>query len=257
MDTNQMKHDFRQRLLNRQPLIGTIVSSTDPAAAEVLAACGFDWLFIDMEHGAIDIASCYNMITATSGSACSPVVRVMEPSIAFTKPVLDSGAMGVIFPMITSKETAEAAVAAVRYPPAGERGWGPFYAPMRCQKKDSIDYYKSSDDIVIISLIEHIDAINNIEEITKVKGIDVFFIAPMDLAASMGYVGDRDHPEVKEAIARAEACIKKSHGSLGGLCLSASEGNDKIQNGYQVLLMGFDLLLMEVGVRSMLDGLNR
>ena len=79
----------------------------------------------------------------------------------------------------------------------------------------------------------------------------------MDLAASIGHVGDRDHPKVKEAIARAEACIKKSHGALGGLCLSASEGNDKIRNGYQVLLMGFDLLLMEVGVKSMLDGLNR
>ena len=105
------------------------------------------------------------MITATSGTMCSPVVRVMEPSIAYTKPVLDSGAMGIVFPMITSKETAEAAVAAVRYPPIGERGWGPFYAPMRWQKKDPIEYYKSSDDVVIISLIEHIDAINNIEEI--------------------------------------------------------------------------------------------
>ena len=180
--------------------------------AQMLSNSGFDWLFVDMEHGAIDIASCFNMITATSGSACSPVVRVMEPSITFTKPVLDSGAMGIIFPMITSKETAEVAV---RYPPAGERGGGPFYAPMRWQKNDSIEYYKSLDDIVIISLIEHIDAINNIEEITKVKGIDVFFIAPMDLAASMGHVGDRDHPEVKEAIARAEACIKKVMGPLG------------------------------------------
>ena len=252
-----MSNPFREKLNKGQVCAGVLTSMPSTNMAQMLSNSGFDWLFIDMEHGAIDIASCYNMITATSGSSCSPVVRVMEPSIAFTKPVLDSGAMGVIFPMITSKETAEAAVAAVRYPPAGERGWGPFYAPMRWQKKDSIEYYKSSDDIVIISLIEHIDAINNIEEITKVKGIDVFFIAPMDLAASMGYVGDRDHPEVKEAIARAEACIKKSHGSLGGLCLSASEGNDKIQNGYQVLLMGFDLLLMEVGVRSMLDGLNR
>ena len=71
------------------------------------------------------------------------LVRVIEPSITFTKPVLGSGAMGIIFRMITSKETAEAPVAAVRYPPAGERGWGPFYAPMRWQKNDSIEYYKS------------------------------------------------------------------------------------------------------------------
>ena len=226
-----MSNPFRERLNKGQECAGVFTSMPSTNMAQMLSNSGFDWLFIDMEHGAIDIASCYNMITATSGSACSPVVRVMEPSITFTKPVLDSGAMGIIFPMITSNETAEAAVAAVRYPPAGERGWGPFDVPMRWQKNGSIEYYKSSDDIVIISLIEHIDAINNIEDITKVRGINVFFIAPMDLAASMGHVGDRDHLEVKEAIARAEACIKKSHGTLGGLCLSANEGNEKIKNG--------------------------
>ena len=73
----------------------------------------------------------------------------------------------------------------------------------------------------------------------------------------MGHVGDRDHPDVQKAIAEAETCIRRSKGALGGLCLSANEGNEKIQKGYQVLLMGFDLLLIEVGVKSMLDGLNR
>ena len=252
-----MSNPLRERIRSGKVCAGVLTSMPSTNMAQTLSNSGFDWLFIDMEHGAIDIASCYNMITATSGTMCSPVVRVMEPSIAYTKPVLDSGAMGIVFPMITSKETAEAAVAAVRYPPIGERGWGPFYAPMRWQKKDPIEYYKSSDDVVIISLIEHIDAINNIEEIIKVEGIDVFFIAPMDLAASLGHVGDRDHPDVQKAIAEAEACIGRSKGALGGLCLSASEGNEKIQKGYQVLLMGFDLLLIEVGVKSMLDGLNR
>ena len=225
--------------------------------AQTLSNSGFDWLFVDMEHGPIDITSCHHMITATAGTQCAPVVRVMEPSISYTKPVLDSGAMGIIFPMVTSKEAAELAVKAVRYPPEGERGWGPFYAPMRWGNGDSMEYYKASNDVVIIALIEHIESIENIDAILGVDGIDVFFIAPMDLAASMGHVGNRDHKDVQAAIKRGEKAIKDAGRTLGGLCLSADEGNAKISDGYQVLLMGFDLLLIEIGTKTMLDGLKR
>ena len=197
------------------------------------------------------------MITATAGTQCTPVVRVMEPSISYTKPVLDSGAMGIIFPMVTSKEAAESAVKAVRYPPEGERGWGPFYAPMRWGNGNSMDYYEASNDVVIIALIEHIESVKNIDAILGVNGIDVFFIAPMDLAASMGHVGNRDHPDVQAAIKLGEKAIKDAGQALGGLCLSADEGNTKISDGYQVLLMGFDLLLLEIGTKTMLDGLKR
>ena len=138
-----MSNSFRERFTKGQVCAGVLTGMLSTNMAQMLSNSGFDLLFISMGHGAIDIASCFNTINATSGSACSPVVRVMEPSITFTKPVLDPGAMGIISRMITSKETAEAAVANVRYPPAGERGWGPFYAPMRWQKNDSIEYYRS------------------------------------------------------------------------------------------------------------------
>lgn len=252
-----MLNPLRERLNAGKVCAGVLASMPSVNVAQALSNSGFDWLFIDMEHGAIDIASCYNMITATSGTDCAPIVRVMEPSISYTKPVLDSGAMGIVFPMITTKDAAEAAVAAVRYPPEGERGWGPFYAPIRWGNGDALDYYKASKDIVVITLIEHIEAIENIQEIIAVSGIDVFFIAPMDLAASMGHVGNRDHPDVQKAILRAEQSIKGSGRVLGGLCLSADEGNEKIENGYQVLLMGFDLFLLDIGARSMLDGLKK
>ncbi|MBH66781.1 MAG: 2,4-dihydroxyhept-2-ene-1,7-dioic acid aldolase [Rhodospirillaceae bacterium] len=252
-----MLNPLRERLNAGKISAGVLASMPSVNIAQALANSGFDWLFIDMEHGAIDIASCHHMITATSGTECAPIVRVMEPSISYTKPVLDSGAMGIVFPMITSKEAALAAVNAVRYPPEGERGWGPFYAPMRWGNGDALDYYKASKDVVIIALIEHIESVENIQEILTVEGIDVFFIAPMDLAASMGHVGNRDHPDVVGAIQRAEQSIKGASKVLGGLCLSASEGNEKIASGYQVLLMGFDLLLLDVGARSMLEGLKR
>ena len=233
-----MRNPFRERLDRGQVCAGILTSMPSVTMAQALAKQGFDWLFIDMEHGPIDIATCHHMITATSGTDCAPVVRVMEPSISYTKPVLDAGAMGMVFPMITSKEHAEAAVRAVRYPPEGERGWGPFYAPMRWGNGDAIDYFRASSDIVVIALIEHIDAVDNLDEIVAVPGVDVFLIAPMDLAASLGHVGDPYHPDVEAAIERAEDGIRAAGRVMGGLCLSAEEGNEKIERGYQVILMG-------------------
>ena len=96
-----------------------------------------------------------------------------------------------------------------------------------------------------------------IKAIESVSGIDVFLIAPMDLAASLGHVGDRDHPDVQMAISRAEQAILGADRPMGALCLSGEEGNEKIAKGYKVLLMGVDLLLLEIGAKSMLDGLNR
>ena len=252
-----MHNPLRERLNQGKVCAGILTSMPSVNMAQALSNSGFDWLFVDMEHGAIDIASCHHMITATAGTECAPVVRVMEPSISYTKPVLDSGAMGIIFPMVTSKEAAESAVKAVRYPPEGERGWGPFYAPMRWGNGNSMDYYKVSNDVVIIALIEHIESVKNIDAILGVNGIDVFFIAPMDLAASMGHVGNRDHPDVQAVIKRGEKAIKDAGQALGGLCLSVDEGNTKISDGYQVLLMGFDLLLLEIGTKTLLDGLKR
>ena len=252
-----MRNPLRERLNDGKVCAGILASMPSVTMAQALSNLGFDWLFIDMEHGPIDIATCHHMITASAGTECAPVVRVMDTSISYTKPVLDSGAMGVVFPMITSRDRAEAAVRAVRYPPEGERGWGPFYAPMRWGNGDAMAYFRASGDVVIIALIEHADAVGNIDRILEVPGIDVFLIAPMDLAASMGHVGNRDHPDVQAAIAVAETAIRSAGRVMGGLCLSAEEGNEKIARGYQVVLMGFDMLLLDIGAKSMLNGLNR
>lgn len=252
-----MRNPLRERLDSGAVCAGVLTAMPSVPMAQTLSRMGFDWMFIDMEHGPIDIESCHHMIAATAGTECAPVVRVMEPRISYTKPVLDSGAMGLVFPMINTREAAEDAVRAVRYPPEGERGWGPFYAPMRWGNGDAMEYYRASGDIVIIALIEHAEAVANIQKILEVPGIDVFLIAPMDLAASMGHVGNRDHPDVQASISVAEDAIRSAGRNMGGLCLSAEEGNEKIAKGYNVILMGFDLLLLQIGAQSMLNGLKR
>ena len=122
---------LKARLAADKPAIGITVSMPSVHVTQVLATCGFDWLFLDMEHGPIGIESAHAMITATSGTGAAPVVRVPWNVHWLAKPVLDAGAMGVIFPMIRSAADAEEAVRAVRYPPTGQRGFGPFYAPLR------------------------------------------------------------------------------------------------------------------------------
>ena len=252
-----MINPLRRRLTEGKASVGILITMPSVNMAQALSHAGFDWLFIDMEHGAIDIASCHHLIAATAGTDCTPVVRVPRPSIDYTKPVLDSGAMGVIFPMVNSRAEAEATVQALRYPPVGQRGWGPFYAPYRWGTKDAMEYYRASSEIVNIVLIEHIDAINNIDDIVAVDGIDVALIAPMDLAASLGHVGNRDHPDVLAAIARAETAILKSGKALGGMALTTEETNEKIARGYRMFVGGFDVMLVERAAAQLLDGINR
>lgn len=249
---------LRRRLDADQAAAGVLITMPSVNLAQILAGCGFDWLFIDMEHGAIDHAAMHHLIAATAGTACAPLVRVPRPDLALCKPALDAGAMGLIFPMICTAEQAAATVRCINYPPQGDRGWGPFYAPARWGLKGPLDYFEAANrELVNIVLIEHIEAVENIDAIMAVPGIDVAVIAPMDLAVSMGRPGDRDHPEVLAAIGRAETAILASPAALGGMALSAAEANAKIARGYRFLVMGYDVMLIEAISAQLLDGLRR
>jgi 4-hydroxy-2-oxoheptanedioate aldolase len=248
---------LRSRLESGEAGIGILVSMPSVHTAQVLAHAGFDWLFLDMEHGPMGIESVHAMIAATQGTAASPIVRIPWNHHWLAKPVLDAGALGIIFPMIRGRADAEAAVRAVRYPPAGERGFGPFYAPLRFGVAMG-EYPDPADrEILCILLIEHRDAIDDIDDIVTVPGVDICFIAPFDLAMSYGYRDGADHDEVREAITRAENAILASPIHLGGLALETEKANDMIARGYRVILTGFDTLLLERGARDILDGIHR
>jgi 4-hydroxy-2-oxoheptanedioate aldolase len=140
-----------------------------------MAHSGLDFVVIDMEHGAIDAGTAHNMIVATSGTSMVPLVRVASTSAWHAKVPLDLGALGVCFPMTTTRDAALAAARAVRYPPRGERYWGPFYAPLRWalsmrEYQDRID-----DEVLAIGTIEHIDALKTIHEVVETQGLDLVF----------------------------------------------------------------------------------
>ncbi len=248
---------LKARLDADKPCLGLLVATPSMQLTQLLAAQGFDWLFFDMEHGPINLESAHAMITVTAGTRAAPVVRVPWNVHWLVKPVLDAGAMGVIFPMIRSAAEAEAAVRAVRYPPVGERGFGPFYASLRFGL-DMKSYPDPADEqILCILLIEHKDAIDDIENIVRVPGVDACLIAPFDLAMSYGHRDGADHAVVQDGIAKAERVIADSAAHLGGLALDSDQANDMIGRGYRLILTGFDTLLVERGAAAMLGGIER
>jgi 4-hydroxy-2-oxoheptanedioate aldolase len=248
---------LKARLDAGKPAVGVLVTMPSAHTAQVLAHAGFDWLFLDMEHGPIGIESVHAMITATTGTRAAPIVRVPWNVHWLAKPALDAGAMGIIFPMIRSAAEAEEAARAMRYPPTGERGFGPFYAPLRFGLTMQTYVDPADREVLTILLIEHKDAIDDIERIVAVEGVDACLIAPFDLAMSYGHRDGPDHPEVKEGIARAEKAILASKVHLGGLALTPDLANAMIGRGYRLILTGFDTLLLQRAAGEILGGIER
>jgi 4-hydroxy-2-oxoheptanedioate aldolase len=237
--------------------LGAIVTIPSPQLIQVMARSGLDWVLIDMEHGAIDAAAVHAMIAATTGTPLVPFVRVSATSAWQAKLPLDLGAMGICFPMTTRRADAEAAVRAVRYPPRGERYWGPFYAPLRWDlpMRDYLD--RADDEVLAIGTIEHLDALQTISEVVATPGLDLVFIGPGDLATSMGLKGRPEHPEVQDAMRRLEEVIRDSPVMLGGVASTPEQANAMIARGYRALVVGFDWSLLQRGIAAAITGVQR
>jgi 2-dehydro-3-deoxyglucarate aldolase len=212
---------------------------------EILSTAGFEWLAIDMEHSPISIETIMNLIGHIQGNGMQALVRVSKNEEVAIKRVLDAGADGVIVPMIRNKAEAIEAVGYVKYPPIGKRGVG----LNRAQKYGTaFDTYQQwvKDEVVVIAQIEHIDAVNNLEEIFSVEGIDGIIVGPYDLSASMGYPGEYDREDVKEALARVDEITKRLDKPLGFHVIDSGYEKtlDKINNGYSFLAFSLDFFFL-------------
>jgi len=246
---------LKTKLANGGAAIGTMVTMPSPHLMQLFAASGFDWLLIDREHGAIGAETMQAMINATTGSGATPLVRVPEDELWMVKTALDAGALGVFFPFIINAGQASAAVASTFYPPKGKRGFGPFYAPSRLGLSMG-EYAALADDAMLrVMMIEHADAIENVDEIMQVPGIDVAFIAPFDLSQSLGVAGEFEHPKFLKAVETAERAILASPAKLGGLAPTPEKGRTMLDHGYRFLMMAFDGLIIEGAAKNWLDGL--
>jgi 4-hydroxy-2-oxoheptanedioate aldolase len=248
----------RELLRAGTPSFGIFATIPGVQVVQILASAGFDWVLIDQEHAPNDMATVHAMIVATAGTQMVPFVRIPWTEPWQAKTVMDLGALGVCFPMTCTGEDARHAVRCVRYPPDGDRFWGPFYAPMRWNKSlpDYID--QAGEDILCIGTIEHPSAVDNIDEIAATPGLDIAFIGPGDLAMNLGIPGQYDHSKFKEAVARAEAGLLGTKVALGGVARTADQAKQMLDRGYRVLVLGgFDWMLLQQAGRKLLDDVRR
>jgi 4-hydroxy-2-oxoheptanedioate aldolase len=242
-----MKKRIRE---SKEVLGGYLCTIPSPVVTQALASAGADWLVIDQEHGPIGMENLHSMIAATAGTSCSPWVRVPRCDQAYVKPALDAGAEGIMFPLIRDAEEAAECVALTRYPPAGHRGWGPFIAHSRWGV-GLFDYLpRRGDETVCGVLIETKAAIDNLEDICKVEGIDYLMIATFDLSTELGVSGKFDSPVLVNAVEHAERVILEAGIALGASALTKEQAQTILRKGYRLPVFGFDVLVLKQHARE-------
>ena len=190
---------FREKLHKEKIPLGTGVSFTDPTVTELFSHV-LDFVWIDMEHNALSLETVQAHIMATKGSDAAALVRVPWNDPVLIKPVLDIGADGIVAPLVRTAEDVRLAVSACRYPPEGIRGFGP-RRPIQYGRTGDADYCRrANDEIICVVQIEHIDAVEAMDEIVQVPGLTALLIGSNDLAGSMGHMGNPQHPDVQSAI---------------------------------------------------------
>jgi len=238
---------LKSKLANGELTIGSWVTIGHPSVIEVLSNAGFDWLTIDMEHTAIDYSTAQLLITTIQSKGISALVRVSKNEEVVIKRVMDAGADGVIVPMVNSAEDVKKAVNYVKYPPHGKRGVG-LYRAQNYGLNNGFEDYKQwlSDSAVIIAQIEHVDAINNIDEIISTPGLDGVIIGPYDLSGSLGIPGKLDDSKVISALEKFENTCKKKEFTMGFHVIEPESSilTNKIAAGYNFLAYSTDFNFM-------------
>ena len=237
-----MNPGFRQVLARGERLIGTIVTLEAPAVAERLAEAGFDWLFVDGEHAPLDSARIQAILQAVGGR-CPCLVRIPSIDEVWIKRALDVGADGVIVPRIRSAAEAARVVDWCRYPPAGARSVGVGRAQGYGARLG--EYLSGANaNIAVVLQIEHADAINSLQDIAAVEGVDALFVGPYDLSASLGVPGEVNDARVTAAILRvAEVC--REHGVVAGVFgIDADAAKPWLTGGFTLVAVGIDVLFL-------------
>jgi len=251
MNSKKELGSFRERLISGERLIGTLVSLSAPESAEIMRLAGFDWLFLDAEHGPLSAGDLQGLMQgAGPGMPC--LVRVSSGEKVPIKQALDVGAAGIIAPMVNTEEQAKNVVRLAKYPPRGERGVG------LCRAHGyglSFQEYMSAanEATTVVVQAEHTEAVENIDSIAAVEGIDAVMVGPYDLSASMGRPGDVRHPEVISAIDRVTAACLKAGVRLGIFGMNAEAVTPYIERGYTLIIAGVDVHLLAQAAQGLVN----
>lgn len=248
---------LKSKLKNNKVSIGSWITIGHPSVAEILSNAGFEWLTIDMEHNSIDKSMMQNLISVIQSKDIAALVRVSKNEEVVIKHALDSGADGIIIPMVNNKEDAIKAIEYAKYPPIGKRGVGLSRAQNYGYNFE--DYKKwQSENLVIIAQIEHIEGVNNLQEIISVEGIDAIIVGPYDLSGSLGFPGDFTKPKLQEALDHVKKTCKKSCFPLGYHVVDPNPElvNSKIKEGYTFIAFSTDFYFLGDTSKEMMNKIN-
>lgn len=243
-----MKNRLKQMLKQGKVAIGTEITINHPDVAEAIGQIGYDWVMIDTEHAPLDVGDVQNLLQAMGASQIVPVARVTWNDFVLVKRLLDVGVQGIIFPWINSKEEATKAVQSMKYPPFGVRGVGP-------RRAGTIypDYMSTANKELFIGVqIESQRAVDNLDEILSVQGIDAALLGAGDMTMNMGIFGDLKSPKFIANTERiAEVC--KRHNVAAGQ-LGCDDVGKRVSQGYTILNRRNDIgLLVEEAARSLAE----
>ena len=242
-----MKNIAKEKILKNELCLGVGLRQTRTAdIGKIMSTCGYDWLFIDMEHNSMDIDIASQISVAAQDAGITPIVRVPDFAHHHATRVLDCGAMGIVFPHVDDATTAQRLVSNCLYPPKGHRSMTGVLPQLDFKQKPIAEVAKLiNDSMLIVIMLESPEAISNVDSIAAVEGVDVILIGTNDLCMEMGIPGDYNNPKVKEAYRKViEAC--KKHGKTPGMGGVYNEElmSEYIGMGMKFILSGSDLSFM-------------
>ena len=248
---NELINEFKVALQSRQPQIGLWLGLADSYSAEICAGAGFDWFLIDGEHAPNDVRSTLSILQTLAAYPVTPVVRPPVGQTHLIKQYLDLGVQTLLIPMIDTAEQARAAVAATRYPPHGVRGVGSALA--RASRWNGIpDYLRRADaELCLLVQAETKTALDNLDELLVVDGVDGVFIGPADLSASLGHLGNPAHPDVVNAIEGAIQRIVAAGKAAGILSSDVKQARRYLELGATFVAVGVDTSLLAQATRNL------
>ncbi|KAJ3055942.1 hypothetical protein HK097_008651 [Rhizophlyctis rosea] len=255
---NPSVNKIRRALESGRCSLGAWVMIPGTTVSRFMAGMGFDWIMVDGEHGHMDDRAINDAVNSIAPWGVSPIIRLPGGDSWLIKRALDTGAHGVMIPMVNTKEQAEAVVRGARFPPIGSRGHGgPFCtAAWKC---NNAQYVKSAnDEIMVIVQIETREALKNVEQIASVPGIDMLFVGPNDLAADMGFPPSSEnyHPDVVAALEKIKAAARAHDKYVGIWANDGASAARRREQGFQMVSIGADIMAItgwyatEIGIAA-------
>lgn len=244
---------IRDTMKQGKATIGSWMQIGNASVAEIMGSAGYDWIAVDMEHGSMSTSQLPDIFRALELNNTLPLVRLSMGHFAEAKYALDAGAGGIIIPMVESAQQLQAMISHSSWPPSGTRGVG--FSRANLYGKKFNDYQEEASHPFIVAQIEHINAVNDIENILAVQGLDAIIIGPYDLSASMGIVAQFDHSDFVTALKRIlSGCEKmKKPAGLHIVDPNPDQLTLRIKEGYQFIAYSIDSVFMRVAAQNPLN----